>query len=161
MKPQIRNMKLFLSILLIGLTVASCNKKKDEELAKEQAAKDEEIIQQYIADNNLNAVATGSGLYYVIETEGTGASCTSSSTVTVAYTGYFTDGDVFDYSSPQGVTFSLQQVIQGWTEGIPYFKEGGAGKLLIPSALGYGPSGSASIPPNSVLIFEVELIEVL
>lgn len=151
----------FLSLLFIVLIAASCGKKKAEEQAKEQAAKDEAIIQQYISDNNLNATATGSGLYYVIENEGTGASCSSFSTVTVAYTGYFTDGDIFDQSSSQGVTFSLQQVIKGWTEGIPYFKEGGNGKLLIPSALAYGPDGNASIPPNSVLIFDVELIEVL
>ena len=156
----IHNMK-FLSFLFIVLIAASCGKKKAEEQAKEQTAKDEAIIQQYISDNNLNAIATGSGLYYVIENEGAGASCTSSSTVTVAYTGYFTDGDIFDQSSSQGVTFSLQQVIKGWTEGIPYFKEGGDGKLLIPSALAYGPDGNASIPPNSVLIFDVELIEVL
>jgi FKBP-type peptidyl-prolyl cis-trans isomerase FkpA len=153
-------MKL-LSLLCIVLIAASCGKKKAEEQAKEQAAKDEAIIQQYISDNNLNATATGSGLYYIIENEGTGASCSSFSTVTVAYTGYFTDGDIFDQSSSQGVTFSLQQVIKGWTEGIPYFKEGGNGKLLIPSALAYGPDGNASIPPNSVLIFDVELIEVL
>jgi FKBP-type peptidyl-prolyl cis-trans isomerase len=52
-------------------------------------------------------------------------------------------------------------VIPGWTSGIPYFKEGGYGKLLIPSALGYGPSGSGSIPPNTVLVFDVKLIQVL
>jgi FKBP-type peptidyl-prolyl cis-trans isomerase len=55
----------------------------------------------------------------------------------------------------------LQNVILGWTEGIPYFKEGGSGKLLIPSALAYGPNGTTGIPPNSVLIFEIELIEVI
>jgi FKBP-type peptidyl-prolyl cis-trans isomerase FkpA len=150
-------MKYVLPLLLITFALSSCAKKK----AEEQAAKDEEIIQQYIADNNLNAVATGSGLYYVIDDQGTGASCNSNSTVKVAYTGYFTYGGIFDQSSAQGVVFPLQSVIQGWTEGIPYFNEGGSGKLLIPSALGYGPSGSGSIPPNAVLIFDIELIEVL
>ena len=52
-------------------------------------------------------------------------------------------------------------MIEGWKEGIPYFKEGGVGKLLIPSALGYGPNGNSGIPPNSVLIFDIGLIDVL
>ena len=150
-------MKYFLPILLIAFAFSSCAKKK----AEEQAATDETIIQQYIAANNLNATATGSGLYYVIDTQGNGAGCTSTSTVKVAYSGYFTDGDVFDESDSQGISFSLQSVIKGWTEGIPYFKEGGSGKLLLPSALAYGKNGSGSIPPNTVLIFDVELIEVL
>lgn len=150
----------FVSFLLLIFVVASCGKKKAEEQAKQQAAADEAIIQEYISDHNLNAIATGSGLYYVIDNEGAGSTCNSNSIVTVAYTGYFTNGSVFDQSTSLGVTFSLQQVIKGWTEGIPYFRVGGSGKLLIPSALAYGPSGSSSIPPNTVLIFDVELIEV-
>lgn len=149
-------MKYLLPILLVAFSLSSCAKKK----AEKQAAEDEEIIQQYIADNNLNATATGSGLYYVIDAQGTGAGCTSASTVTVAYKGYYTSGSVFDESSAQGVEFPLSGVIKGWTEGIPYFKEGGTGMLLIPSALGYGKSGRGSIPPNSVLIFDIELIDV-
>ena len=159
MKRQIRSVK-YLSLFLLVLVVAGCGKKKAEEQAKQQAAADEAIIQQYISDNNLNAIATGTGLYYVIDNEGAGSSCTSNSTVTVAYTGYFTNGTIFDQSTSLGATFSLQQVIKGWTEGIPYFRVGGSGKLLIPSALAYGPNGSSSIPPNTVLIFDVELIEV-
>ena len=150
-------MKYFFPIVLIALIFSSCAKKK----AEEQAAIDDEIIQQYISDNNLNAIPTGSGLYYVIDEPGLGSPCISSSTVKVAYTGYYTYGGVFDQSSAQGVVFSLQGVIEGWTEGIPYFKEGGSGKLLIPSALAYGSSGSGSVPPNSVLIFDIELLEVL
>lgn len=149
-------MKYFLPLLFAAFALSSCAKKK----AEEQAAKDDEIIQQFISDNNLNAVATGSGLYYVIDTPGLGLSCNSSSTVTVAYTGYYTHGGVFDQSSAQGVTFSLQGVIAGWTEGIPYFNEGGSGKLLVPSALAYGKNGSGSVPPNAVLIFDVELLQV-
>ena len=152
-------MKYFLPLLLVIIALSACGKKAEEQ-AEEQAAIDEEIIQQYISDNNLNAVATGSGLYYVIDSPGLGGSCTSNSTVSVAYTGYYTGGGVFDESSAQGVTFSLQQVIQGWTEGIPYFKEGGNGKLLIPSALAYGTNGSGNVPPNTVLIFDVELLQV-
>jgi FKBP-type peptidyl-prolyl cis-trans isomerase FkpA len=150
-------MKYIFPLLLMSLAFASCAKKKADKQAKE----DEAIIQDFIAEFNLSAVPTGSGLYYVMETEGTGAQPTSTSTVKVVYTGYFTNGQVFDASDNQGIEISLQNVIEGWKEGVPYFKEGGTGKLLIPSALGYGPTGTATIPPNSVIIFDIELVEVL
>ena len=146
--------------LFVALTLAltfSCKKKEQEQ----QAEKDEATIVQYIADHSLNAIATGSGLYYTMDVVGSGSGCNSSSTVKVAYQGYYTNGSVFDESSQAGITFGLQSVIQGWTEGIPYFKVGGSGKLLIPSTLAYGANGSGSVPPNSVLIFNIELIEVL
>lgn len=147
---------LFLTLTLL-LLLPSCAKRK----AKKQAEEDDQIIQEYIATHNLNATKTESGLYIVIENQGTGAGCSGFSDVTVSYSGYFTNGSVFDESDAQGITFNLAGVIQGWHEGIPYFKEGGNGKLLIPSALGYGPNGTGGIPPNSVLIFDVVLIDVL
>lgn len=116
----------------------------------------EEIL-KYISDNNLNATASDSGLYYVIEEEGTGEQPNENSNVTVVYKGYFTDGTVFDESDINGVTFNLSQVIPGWTEGLQYFKEGGSGKLLIPSSLGYGRYDDRGIPGGSVLIFDIEL----
>ena len=150
-------MKYFLPILLLAFTFFSCAKKN----AEEQAKKDDDIIKQYIANHNLTAVATGTGLYYVIENQGTGGTCNSFSTVKVSYKGYFTDGTVFDQSDAAGISFGLQQVIKGWTEGIPYFKEGGNGILLVPSALGYGSGNNNGIPGNSVLIFDVKLLEIL
>lgn len=149
--------KVILPTLLISVFLGSCGEKK----AKEQATIDDEILKQYIIEKDLNAVQTGTGLYYVIETVGTGSGCNSNSDVKVSYKGYFTDGEVFDESDAAGISFNLNGVIKGWTEGIPYFKEGGNGKLLIPSALGYGKSGTSGIPKNSVLIFDVKLIEVL
>ena len=122
---------------------------------------DEDIITQYIADNNLTAIATGTGLYYVVDAPGNGTQPNSQSTVTVAYKGYLTNGSVFDESVSSGISFSLTSVIQGWQEGIPYFKEGGSGILLIPSELGYGSQATSGIPANSVLVFEVALIDVL
>jgi FKBP-type peptidyl-prolyl cis-trans isomerase FkpA len=149
-------MKLFFSILFLAFVLNSCSKKN----AVKQAAEDDKIILQYISDNSLLATKASSGLYYVIDEQGTGASCHSSSNVKVAYKGYFINGEVFDESA-SGITFNLQQVIEGWTLGIPYFKEGGSGKLLLPSALAYGKKGTSGIPENSVLIFDIELIEVL
>lgn len=123
------------------------------------AVNDAEIV-KYIAENQLNAVKTESGLYYVIDEAGTGKQPTATSNVTVAYKGYFTNKTVFDQSTANGVSFNLQNVIKGWTEGIPYFKEGGSGKLLVPAALGYGSYKYNSIPGGSVLIFDVKLISV-
>ena len=118
----------------------------------------EAAILNYIETNNLVATKTDSGLYYVINNEGTGSSYpTSNSNVTVAYKGYFLDGTVFDESDANGVSFNLNQVIPGWTEGITYFKEGGDGVLLIPYNLGYGVYGSSGIPRVSVLLFDVNL----
>ena len=121
---------------------------------------DEEIILQYISDNNLNAEPTGSGLYYVVNTNGNGNFPNINSTVRVDYKGTLTDGTIFDQSGSGGATFPLSNVIQGWQEGIPLFSEGGSGILIIPSALGYGVQAVGIIPANSVLIFEVTLLNV-
>lgn len=117
----------------------------------------ETAILNYIEINNLVATKTDSGLYYVVNNEGTGTNPTSNSNVTVAYKGYFLDGTVFDESDANGISFNLNQVIPGWTEGITYFKEGGDGILLIPYNLGYGVNGNNAIPKVSVLIFDVNL----
>lgn len=147
--------KLYFLILVL-VVFGSCKKEPVD-----YTQIDEDIITQYIIDNNLTAIATGTGLHYVVDTPGTGAQPNSQSTVTVAYKGYLTNGSVFDESASTGISFSLTGVIQGWQEGIPFFKEGGTGVLLIPSALGYGSQATSGIPANSVLIFDVGLIEVL
>lgn len=149
-------MKYIVPLFALFFLISSCSKKKQAKIAKA----DETTIQNYITSKNLSATRTESGLYYVINTVGTGAQPNASSQVKVAYKGYQTDGTVFDESAATGVVFGLNEVIKGWTEGIPYFKEGGSGLLLIPSALAYGPSGTSGIPPNTVLIFEVSLIHV-
>lgn len=148
--------KFFIMLTLVAIAIGC---KKEDPVA--QAEIDETIITTYIADNALDAKATGTGLYYVVDVQGTGDTPAPTEQVRVAYKGYFTDGQVFDESPSEGIAFFLSSVIKGWTEGIPKFSEGGKGKLLIPSALGYGSQDRPGIPRNSVLIFDVELIEVL
>ena len=119
-------------------------------------------IQTYIAANNLNALEVDdTGLYYVVSKEGDGEFPTIEDEVTVHYHGTFLDGSVFDSSviREEPATFPLSRVISGWQIGIPKFSRGGAGKLIIPSNLAYGTNGVAGIPGNSVLIFDVELID--
>jgi FKBP-type peptidyl-prolyl cis-trans isomerase FkpA len=146
----------FSFLLLLPFILTACEKFDPAE----QAILDEEVITQYIADNNLNAQSTGSGLYYVLVQEGIGTRPTLNSNVKVIYKGYLTDGTVFDQSPASGVSFPLAGVIEGWREGIPLFREGGEGILLIPSGLGYGNTETGSIPANSVLIFDIELLDV-
>jgi len=96
-------------------------------------------------------------------TVGTGSECPAEATVKVHYTGWLTDGTVFDSSKKRGqpISFGLHQVIKGWTLGVPGMKPGGVRRLLIPSELGYGARGAGgSIPANATLVFEIELIEV-
>lgn len=145
---------LILGIILVGF--GACKKKKKVD----QPAVDEQIINEYIASHNLNANATGSGLHYVILNPGMGSQPNINSDVTVKHKGYLTDGSIFDQTTNTGATFNLSGVIKGWQEGIPIFKKGGKGILLIPSALGYGDRKQTKIPANSVLIFDVELLDV-
>jgi FKBP-type peptidyl-prolyl cis-trans isomerase FkpA len=147
-------MKSYLYLILSILIFTSCDKETNFEPQTEA-----DII-AYIAANDLNATRTNSGLFYVMNNEGSGARPTSNSNVTVAYKGYFLDGNTFDKSSDEGISFGLNKVISGWTEGIPLFKEGGEGILLVPSNLGYGPSRNGSIPGGAVLVFDIKLIRV-
>ena len=148
-------MKPYLTLVLSLFIFISCS--KDDDTFEPQTEAD---IIQYIEANDLNATRSNSGLYYVINDEGTGTRPTSSSNVTVAYKGSLLDGAVFDQSDSNGISFGLNQVIKGWTEGITYFKEGGEGILLIPSNLGYGNNGQGSIPGGAVLVFDIKLISV-
>jgi FKBP-type peptidyl-prolyl cis-trans isomerase FkpA len=151
-------MKNLLSALLVLTLFTSCS--KDTETLTDYTAKNEQEIKDYLAKNNLTAQKTASGLYYIIDEPGTGTQPSATSNVTVAYKGYFTNGNVFDQSNAEGIAFGLNQVIKGWTEGIPFFKTGGSGVLLVPSHLGYGSYNYGPIPGGSVLIFDVKLISV-
>ncbi|WP_029489541.1 FKBP-type peptidyl-prolyl cis-trans isomerase [Aquimarina agarivorans] len=146
----------FLYKFLVLFTLIACNDSNDDGNTEVQ---NEQEIKAYIAENNLDAKKSESGLYYVIKKPGTGEQPTSTSNVKVAYKGYFTDGKVFD-ENKAGVSFNLNGVIPGWTEGIQLFKEGGEGILLIPSSLGYGNRGTRGIPGGTVLVFDVNLLKI-
>lgn len=143
----------------------------DLAIETDQATIDDTILKKYIADNELDAYEVEPGLYAVVDALGSGQNPTINSTVRVKYSGYLlrlTDandlvkGVNFDFSSDDGTTFPLSNVIRGWQLGIPEYKTGGYGQLLISSALAYGEGGFGSeIPPNSVLIFDVELKQIV
>ncbi|MFQ3231417.1 MAG: peptidylprolyl isomerase [Reinekea sp.] len=126
----------------------------------------EENIQQgieYLAENskNVNVVTTKSGLQLEVLTKGTGTEHPKASDrVKVHYHGTLTDGTVFDSSVDRGepISFGLNQVIKGWTEGLQLMVVGEKTRLTIPSELGYGKQAAGKIPPGAVIIFEVELL---
>jgi FKBP-type peptidyl-prolyl cis-trans isomerase FklB len=101
-----------------------------------------------------------SGLQYKVLSEGTGKTPKKSDTVTVHYRGTLINGTEFDSSIARGqpASFKVDGVIPGWTEALQMMKEGAKWQLFIPPELGYGERGAGPVPPNSVLIFEVELI---
>ena len=109
-------------------------------------------------------VATGSGLKYVDLVEGTGSTPQPGQLLSVNYTGTLENGTKFDSSydrgQPMEFKFVTQPMIKGWDEGLKTMKVGGKRKLIVPPSLGYGPQGRPGIPPNSILIFEVELLSV-
>ncbi len=114
--------------------------------------------------NKANIKTTDSGLKYLILEDGKGAQATAGKGVDVMYYGMLTDGKEFDNSFKRGQPFSFplgqKQVIGGWDEGIALLKEGTKAVLFVPSELGYGAQGNAAIPPNSELVFYVELLKV-
>ena len=142
--------------------------KAQEEAKAKAAAKLKEAskgFETFIADNYPNAKKTASGLYYVVEKEGTGEQAVKGKTVSVHYAGSLQDGSEFDNSFKRGepITFQLGvgQVISGWDEGIALMNVGAKYKLIIPYQLAYGENGRPPvIPAKATLIFDTELIEI-
>jgi FKBP-type peptidyl-prolyl cis-trans isomerase len=109
---------------------------------------------------NLSAMTKlGSGVYYLDTTAGTGAVLTGTPTIRFYYSGYLANGTRFDTNVGQSApaSYPLTQLISGWNSGLQGMKVGGKRRLVIPSALGYGPTGSGPIPPNANLVFDVDL----
>jgi FKBP-type peptidyl-prolyl cis-trans isomerase FklB len=141
---------------------AQVKQAKQKEMEK-QAAKTLAEGEAYLAENGKkNGIVTlPSGLQYQVLQKGEGQSPKATDRVTVHYRGTFIDGTEFDssYSRGKPITFLLDRVIKGWTEGVQMMKPGAKWKLFIPAKLAYGEKGFGSrIPPNSALIFELELI---
>ena len=121
--------------------------------------------EKFLAENKSKegVKTTASGLQYKITKEGTGKQPAATDTVLVHYEGKLLDGTVFDSSIKRGepISFPLNRVIAGWTEGLQLVKEGGKAILYIPSKLAYGSRGAGgAIGPDETLIFEVELLKV-
>lgn len=136
-------------------------KAKAEAIAKQAKEEGDKFRAEFAKGKDVKT--TQSGLMYKIENAGKGDAIKATDTVKVHYTGKLPNGKVFDSSVERGqpVEFQLDQVIKGWTEGLQLVKKGGKIQLVIAPELGYGEQGAgASIPPNSTLIFDVEVLDV-
>lgn len=163
-----------ISVTISLVSVKSMDEYKKEMEAKEaaQAGVDDKLLQDYFTKNNIHATKTASGLYYVITKEGTGDVAKNGQSVTMNYIGKTLEGKQFDANvdesfkrlkDREAFTFPLggHQVIKGWDEGIALLKKGSKATLYIPSPLAYGPqSPSPDIAPNSVLVFNVEVLDI-
>ena len=168
-----------LAALYKGIAMASKNEKSEVDMAKFQnriqevfksrmdkvAAKEKDsgkaFLEKFVKDES--ATKTESGLAYKVIKEGAGATPGAEDVVEVHYHGTLTDGTVFDSSVERGktISFPLNRVIKGWTEGLQTMKEGGKTKFVIPAELAYGEAGAPpKIPGGATLVFEVELFKV-
>lgn len=136
---------------------------KDDELSsQEQLDLDVALIETYLSDNGITALKDGSGVFYAIDSVFAGDDHpTSSSLVSLAYEGrLMEDGTVFDSADAiNPLKTNLFNLISGWQIGVPKFKKGESGTLYIPSGYAYGRTGTPTIAPNSVLIFDIELLD--
>ncbi|MCP4785950.1 MAG: FKBP-type peptidyl-prolyl cis-trans isomerase [Fuerstiella sp.] len=140
------------------------------EYQSEKAKAGKEIVRKFLEENakKKGVQQTKSGLQYLVLREGTGEKPTSQNTVSTHYRGKLINGNVFDESykgeapaaTDSPVSFGVTQVISGWTEALQLMKVGAKYRLFIPPELAYGERGQSSIPPNSLLIFEIELVSI-
>ncbi|MBC5774196.1 FKBP-type peptidyl-prolyl cis-trans isomerase [Pontibacter sp. KCTC 32443] len=159
-----------LQCLLLVITIvslASCTADEDPFYfdVEAQKVKDEAIIRQYFRDNNVDTTAvvrTESGLYYLKVSEGEGEEIDLGDSIQVHYIGKYTSNLKFDSSWDKADAFEFRvedgNVIDGWVEGMQEMKVGGHYFLYVPSYLAYGPYGSGNVPPNSVLIFDIDVL---
>jgi FKBP-type peptidyl-prolyl cis-trans isomerase FkpA len=148
--------KIYFVLGLTALLAASCAK---ELTADEIKAADDAKIKAYIAAKGWQMQVTPEGVYYRIDSAGSGGSPTLTNRVRVRYKGYLLDEKEFDKDMGYGIQVFLSQLITGWQIGIPKYQKGGGGKLIIPSALGYGSQSAGSIPANSPLVFDINLVD--
>ncbi|MBS1969820.1 MAG: FKBP-type peptidyl-prolyl cis-trans isomerase [Bdellovibrionales bacterium] len=135
--------------------------KKQQEAAEENKKKGAEFLEKNKSAEGVKV--TASGLQYKVEKEGEGKTPSKTDTVKAHYKGTLIDGTQFDssYDRGQPAEFPVQGVIPGWSEALQMMKVGSKYKLFIPPELAYGASGRPGIPANSVLVFEVELVDIV
>jgi FKBP-type peptidyl-prolyl cis-trans isomerase FkpA len=146
-------------LLFVPVLISGC-KKSDPYDAEAQLQKDEELIKSYLTANDIVAERHPSGVYYVISEPGEGTvNYTSSTSVEVTYTLRVLGGQLIPQTT-EPISFTLGGVILGWRIGIPLIRKGGKIRLFVPSGYAYGSRPQGSIPANSILDFEIDLLNV-
>jgi FKBP-type peptidyl-prolyl cis-trans isomerase FkpA len=162
--------KIFVVVLVVfAIGLNACNKSGSntncnyDPCAIKAPANEITQLETYLSGAGITtAVKHCSGLYYQISAAGADKTPGVCSYVTVNYKGMLTNGNVFDQTTPAGgpASFTLLSLIEGWKMGIPLIKQGGKIRLYLPPSLGYGSAAVGSIPANSILIFDIELLGV-
>lgn len=153
---MLRSIALFLLVIF-----AFSNCKKDDTCSFDACsyvapAAEIQAVQNYLSANNItNATQHCSGLFYQVITPGSGKTATFCNSANAAYIGKLTNGSTFDQSA--SYDFVVSSVIRGWQNGLTLIQQGGRIRLYIPPSLGYGSSQNGTIPPNSILIFDITL----
>ncbi len=149
-------------VLMVAI-LASCDTESVFDEA-EQLAIDRQLILDYMADNNIQGEEIGDlGIYYVLTQPGSGPNAEFASSVFTHYRGYLLDGTEFDTSVGRGVfdfVIGAGDVIQGWEIAFKELNKGASATLFIPSKYGYGTRRQGNIPPNSVLLFDVDVTDI-
>lgn len=151
---------LITSVCFLGIST-SCDTSFPEPISfEDQLATDLELIDEFIAENELLAEKHESSIRFFLTEEGTGDSPRGTDNVKVIYTARLFNGQVVD-SSENGVTFKLDRLILAWQIMIPTMNEGGKMTIYAPSVYSYGNVQQGPIPPNSNIIFDIELVEIV
>jgi FKBP-type peptidyl-prolyl cis-trans isomerase FkpA len=155
-------LKLMLLIAVAGLAFSCLKSKSTTPCVNDTVAQDEPAILNYLSSNGITGyVKDPSGLYYKIEAQGSGPSPSISSSVYVRYNGTFTNKVSFDSLADESKSgWVLGTMLKGWQIGLPQIQKGGSILLVIPSALAYGCEKTGAIPGNSILVFNIQLIDV-
>lgn len=152
-------MRFIFTILFTVLIATGCSDNNGCIPVKPEA--EEPAILAFAAANGITATKHSSGLYYQVINQGSGPTPTLNSKVWVNYVGKHMDGTVFDQSGAVPYSKPLNELIEGWKIGLPLIQKGGHIKLIIPSSLAFGCSTTYnSMPPNSILYFDIQLIDV-
>ena len=159
-KPKLSQNEIRATVAEFQKRLSIARQREHQETAEKNLADGKAFLEEHKKKDGV--VTLPSGLQYKILAEGSGKLPKATDSVTVNYRGTLVDGTEFDssYTRGQPATFQVGKVIPGWTEGLQLMKEGSKWQLVIPPQLAYGARGSGRIPPNSTLIFEVELLAV-
>jgi|SRR5450432_524127 FKBP-type peptidyl-prolyl cis-trans isomerase FkpA len=165
--------KIVFAVIIVFVVTGSCAKNNSsvscsyDPCAYQAPAGEITQLETYLSNAGITtATKHCSGMYYQVKSAGTGATPTTCSYVSVNYKGVLTNGTVFDQTTTSPASFQLSTLIEAWKKGIPLIKKSGSITLYVPPSLGYGNSdqkdanGNIVIPANSILIFDIQLIDV-
>ncbi len=145
---------LIISSIILVLTACKTYSEEDKKTLNNK-------IETYLKKDKTNFQKSESGLYYFIEKEGEGEYIKFTDEIKINYQGKLLNGQIFDGEHKKNpISFKVADLIEGWKEGMLYLKKGGKAKLIIPPYLGYGDYDLEKIPPHSVLVFDVEVVDV-